>query len=289
MRVTHRRRPDRHGDLRGDRRPTSPLLPRHHRHRRAARLRLVGAPLDLAGDPGAGSAANRPLTRNTPMTSPITAASTPLANRSAMSADTRPVASRRSARRARGSHEVPGALWPGLSGSPNVSHVSERPPNHQVPTSDTGAARVVDLPPAPEPTHAERCRTLVAGQRRGALSTIAADPAGYPYGSVVTYALDDHGDPLFFVSTMAEHTQNALADPRASLLVTEPVPDGADPLAFGRVSLLGDLAQVDRSRQRRATATSPPTRRRRTTSTSATSRSSAWPCAASATSAATAG
>jgi len=122
--------------------------------------------------------------------------------------------------------------------------VSERPPNHQVPTSDTGAARVVDLPPAPEPTHAERCRTLVAGQRRGALSTIAADPAGYPYGSVVTYALDDHGDPLFFVSTMAEHTQNALADPRGSLLVTEPVPDGADPLAFGRVSLLGDLARV---------------------------------------------
>ena len=122
--------------------------------------------------------------------------------------------------------------------------MSARPSNHQVPTSATGAARVADLPPAPEPTHAERCRTLVAGQRRGALSTIATDPAGYPYGSVVTYALDEHGHPLFFVSTMAEHTQNALGDPRASLLVTEPVPDGADPLAFGRVSLLGDLAAV---------------------------------------------
>ena len=122
--------------------------------------------------------------------------------------------------------------------------MSARPSNHQVPTSDTGAARVADLPPAPAPTHAERCRTLVAGQRRGALSTIATDPAGYPYGSVVTYALDEHGDPLFFVSTMAEHTQNALGDPRGSLLVTEPVPDGADPLAFGRVSLLGDLAAV---------------------------------------------
>ena len=122
--------------------------------------------------------------------------------------------------------------------------MSERPSNHQVPSSDTGAARVVDLPPAPEPTHAERCRTLVAGRRRGSLSTIATDPAGYPYGSVVTYALDQRGDPLFFVSTMAEHTQNALGDPRGSLLVTEPVPDGADPLAFGRVSLLGDLAAV---------------------------------------------
>lgn len=139
---------------------------------------------------------------------------------------------------------TPSPRWPSLSGAPNVVGMSARPSNHQVPSSETGAARVVDLPPAPEPTHAERCRTLVAGQRRGALSTIAADPAGYPYGSVATYALDDHGDPLFFVSTMAEHTQNALADPRASLLVTEPVPDGADPLAFGRVSLLGDLARV---------------------------------------------
>ena len=43
---------------------------------------------------------------------------------------------------------------------------------------------------------------------------------------------------------MAEHTQNALRDPRASLLVTEPVPDGADPLASGRVTLLGLLAPV---------------------------------------------
>ena len=44
---------------------------------------------------------------------------------------------------------------------------------------------------------------------------------------------------------MAEHTQNALRDPRASLLVTEPVPEGADPLASGRVTLLGLLAPVD--------------------------------------------
>ena len=44
---------------------------------------------------------------------------------------------------------------------------------------------------------------------------------------------------------MAEHTQNALRDPRASLLVTEPVPEGADPLASGRVTLLGLLTPID--------------------------------------------
>src|SRR6476646_11702844 len=125
--------------------------------------------------------------------------------------------------------------------------MTERPTGHQVPSGDEGGAAPSTgsgaLPPR-EPTHAERCRTLVAAGTRGALSTIAADPAGYPYGSVASYGLDDSGNPLFFVSLMAEHTQNALRDPRASLLVTEPVPDGADPLASGRVTLLGRLAAV---------------------------------------------
>jgi putative heme iron utilization protein len=103
----------------------------------------------------------------------------------------------------------------------------------------------MDGAPPPEPSHAERTRTLVAAASRGALSTLAADPAGYPYGSVASYGLDDRGNPLFFVSLMAEHTQNAMRDPRASLLVTEPVPDGADPLASGRATLMGVLSTVD--------------------------------------------
>lgn len=125
--------------------------------------------------------------------------------------------------------------------------MAERPTGHQVPAGDEGgeapAARHGG-PPPPEPSHAERCRTLVASATRGALSTLAADPAGYPYGSVASYGLDDRGNPLFFVSLMAEHTQNAIRDPRASLLVTEPVPEGADPLASGRATLMGLLATV---------------------------------------------
>jgi putative heme iron utilization protein len=120
---------------------------------------------------------------------------------------------------------------------------SARPREHQVPTSG-GEARPA-APPAREPSHAERVRTLVHGAQRGALSTLAVDPPGYPFGSVVSFGLADDGDPLFFVSLMAEHTQNARQDPRASLLVTEPVPDGADPLACGRATLLGLLAPVD--------------------------------------------
>lgn len=98
--------------------------------------------------------------------------------------------------------------------------------------------------PAPEPSHAERARTLVVGASRGTLCTLASDPAGYPFGSVATYALDDDGSPLFFVSLMAEHTQNAERDRRASLMVAEAVGEGDDPLAAGRVTLLGDMARV---------------------------------------------
>jgi hypothetical protein len=61
---------------------------------------------------------------------------------------------------------------------------------------------------------------------------------------VVTYGLDPSGQPCFFVSTMAEHTHNLDADPRASLLVVEDTPDGADPLASGRVTLLGRAETV---------------------------------------------
>ncbi|HSH22715.1 MAG TPA: DUF2470 domain-containing protein [Acidimicrobiales bacterium] len=123
----------------------------------------------------------------------------------------------------------------------------ERPTTHQVPATigtsppaPPGPAQV----PAPEPSHAERARTIVAGANRGTLCTLASEPAGYPFGSVATYALDDDGAPLFFVSLMAEHTQNAERDRRASLLVAEAVADGDDPLAAGRVTLLGDLSRV---------------------------------------------
>ena len=125
--------------------------------------------------------------------------------------------------------------------------MTERPTGHLVPADTEGGAADGSLDAAREPSHAERCRTLVTAETRGALSTIAAQPEGYPYGSVASYGLDARGNPLLFVSTMAEHTQNALRDPRASLLVAEPVADGADPLASGRVTLMGEMRAVEPS------------------------------------------
>jgi putative heme iron utilization protein len=59
------------------------------------------------------------------------------------------------------------------------------------------------------------------------------------------YASDGQGRPIFLISTMAMHTHNLLADPRASLLVTQPEA-GGDPLGASRVTLLGDVSAVDK-------------------------------------------
>jgi len=94
-------------------------------------------------------------------------------------------------------------------------------------------------PPAPEPTYAERARTLVYVARAGTLSTLSLKHPGHPFGSLMPYALDGQGCPLFLISAMAMHTQNLQADPRASLLVIQPGWAG-DPLAAGRVTLMGE-------------------------------------------------
>ena len=111
-----------------------------------------------------------------------------------------------------------------------------RDPSREPPASAGGGR-----PAPPEPSHAERARTLVAGHSRGALSTLAVVPAGTPFGSVVTYGLDPVGQPFFFVSTMAEHTHNLDADPRASLLVVEDIPAGADPLMPAALRIISHM------------------------------------------------
>lgn len=98
-------------------------------------------------------------------------------------------------------------------------------------------------PPPPEPSYAERARTLIHLARSGTLATLSRRHPGHPFGSVMPYAPDGRGAPLVLISTMAMHTQNLEADPRASLLVTQPG-WAEDPLAGGRVTLMGRAARV---------------------------------------------
>src|ERR1700678_2533387 len=97
--------------------------------------------------------------------------------------------------------------------------------------------------PVPEPSHAERARTLLQLSSVATLSTQSRKQPGFPFGSLMTYALDSAGRPVFLISTMAMHTQNLQQDGRASLLVTQSEA-GGDPLVAGRVTLVGNVSPI---------------------------------------------
>jgi putative heme iron utilization protein len=100
-----------------------------------------------------------------------------------------------------------------------------------------------DQPSVPESTFAERARTLLYLGRMGSLSTLSRKQSGFPFGSVMPYGLNDRGRPIFLISTMAMHTQNLQADPRASLLVTQQDTQG-EPLGASRVTVVGNVLPV---------------------------------------------
>src|ERR1700727_1094821 len=101
-------------------------------------------------------------------------------------------------------------------------------PNESAPRQHayTGPA----LPHLPEPTHAERVRTLLSLVPIGTLSTLSRKQPGFPFGSLMAFALDSAGRPIFLISKMDMHTQNLIGDPRCSLFIAQV---GADGDAFG--------------------------------------------------------
>lgn len=98
-------------------------------------------------------------------------------------------------------------------------------------------------PQLPEPSHAERVRTLVSQAALGTLSTCSRKHPGFPFGSLMPYALDSQGRPIFLISNMAVHTQNLNAEPRASLFITQAAGDN-DPLGAARVTIMGQATAI---------------------------------------------
>lgn len=84
-------------------------------------------------------------------------------------------------------------------------------------------------------------RHHLRAHKHGVLSTLSRALDGYPFGSIVPFALDDRAYPVILASRLAEHTRNFSADPRVSLLVHEA---GADVQAGARVTLLGKTVPI---------------------------------------------
>jgi putative heme iron utilization protein len=76
-----------------------------------------------------------------------------------------------------------------------------------------------------------------------ALATHSTAVPGFPFATEVAFATDEHHRPLLLISRLAEHTQNLMANPRASLLVARSLGEGE----IARASLVGKVAEIETS------------------------------------------
>ncbi|XP_074559334.1 uncharacterized protein LOC141815302 [Curcuma longa] len=79
-----------------------------------------------------------------------------------------------------------------------------------------------------------------------AMSRMHHRRAGYPFGSLVDFASDSMGHPIFSLSPLAIHTRNLLADPRSTLVVQIP---GWSSLSNARVTIFGDIVPLPADQQ----------------------------------------
>jgi putative heme iron utilization protein len=92
-------------------------------------------------------------------------------------------------------------------------------------------------------------KRLLRRALKGALATLDRR-SGHPYASLVGVATEPDGTPILLLSRLAEHTRNLELDARASLLIDGSDATG-DPLAAGRVSLLGRVVPSSSGTARR--------------------------------------
>ncbi|MCA9558866.1 MAG: DUF2470 domain-containing protein [Myxococcales bacterium] len=96
----------------------------------------------------------------------------------------------------------------------------------------------------------DEVRGLLRGAHVATLCTLAAKPAlrGFPFGSVVPYALDGEGRPLVYLARIAAHTANLRRDDRATLFVRDPA-TAEDPQVTWRVGLTGHMVPLAPARR----------------------------------------
>ena len=123
-------------------------------------------------------------------------------------------------------------------------------PRHQPPKgSKSQDQELLYDPNVATSSHAEQALTIASKMSTATLCTMSIEPVGYPYGSFVTFALFN-GNPIFLISGLAEHTKNLDKDCKASLLIAEA--GEGNPLALGRVTLMGECKKLPDSDKKKA-------------------------------------
>jgi putative heme iron utilization protein len=93
-------------------------------------------------------------------------------------------------------------------------------------------------------TSQDAARELFLKHSFGVLSTLSIDVPGYPFGSVTPYCVDAHSRPVIYISHIAQHTRNIIADSRVSLTVVDGNADSDDVQAQGRVTCIANALPI---------------------------------------------
>lgn len=96
---------------------------------------------------------------------------------------------------------------------------------------------------APNLARARNAGALIRARGFGVLATVSTRMPGYPFASIVNYALDHEARPVFLLSSLAVHTKNLAGNAKASLFVFERETE-ADPFASARMNLMGEVRRV---------------------------------------------
>ncbi len=114
------------------------------------------------------------------------------------------------------------------------------------------------LPPPPgamakkqtKTDHAWASRQLIRRARAAMLATALKPFSGWPYGSLVSVALDCDLSPLMLFSNLSDHTRNLAHDPRASLLLEE-TSRLKNPQTGPRATVMGKIRKTTDDRHQR--------------------------------------
>jgi putative heme iron utilization protein len=91
---------------------------------------------------------------------------------------------------------------------------------------------------------AELARALLRTEKAAVLATTSATRGGFPFASLVPFAVSADGEPLLLLSELAQHTKNLAADSRACLLVHDAAATAKDPRTAARAAILGRVRPV---------------------------------------------
>lgn len=82
---------------------------------------------------------------------------------------------------------------------------------------------------------------LLHSVQEAALATHSTTLEGFPFASAVPFVTDEHHQPIFLISGLAEHSRNLATNPRASLMIAKALGEGE----MARVSLMGEVHPIE--------------------------------------------